>query len=88
MDFKTFYFGLSPDERAAYAERVTSTVGYLNQVAYGHKRIELGAADVLVAVSGGRLTLADLPLTDRALQQHQIRTGAAPAAASTANAEA
>ena len=75
MDFKTFFLGLTPDERLIYAERVASTVGYLNQVAYGHKRIELGAADVLVAVSNGAVTLADLPLTDRALQQHAIRSG-------------
>lgn len=73
MAFRDFYLPMSPSERLEFANRSGSTVGYLLQVAYCNKRVELGFADVLVAVAGGRLTLADLPLTDRAIQQHRRR---------------
>lgn len=66
---------LTAAERTAYAERVGSTVGYLMQLAYGNKQADLGFADALVAVSGGQLTLDALPLTKRARQQHDIRSG-------------
>ena len=45
----------------------------LNQVAYGHKQIELGFADVLVAKGQGSFGLDDLPLTDRAKTQREMR---------------
>ena len=84
MSFRTYFLGLDAAQRLAYANRSASTVGYLTQVAYGNKSVELGLADVLVAVSDGQLTLADLPLTDRALEQNGIRTGNAPTATATA----
>lgn len=74
MSFRTYFFGLDHEARSAYAERTGSTVGYLSQVAYGNKDVELGMADVLVAVAGGALALSDLPLTERAKRQHVIRT--------------
>ena len=86
MSFRTYFFGLDAAQRLAYADRAKSTVGYLTQVAYGNKKVELGFADVLVAVSDGALSLVDLPLTDRAAEQDGIRTGAQPAAAVVAAA--
>jgi hypothetical protein len=74
MSFRTFFLGLDSDQRSAYAARADSTVGYLTQVAYGNKQVDLGFADVLVRVSDGALALGDLPLTDRARQQHAIRS--------------
>lgn len=84
MSFRTYFLGLDVAQRTAYADRVGSSVGYLTQVAYGNKKVELGFADVLIAVAVGQLTLGDLPLTDRALEQHERRNppksvdGAAP----------
>lgn len=75
MDFKTFFFGLSVAERAAFAERALTTRGYLTQVAYGNKEIELGLADVLCQLSAGAVSLDRLPLTDKARQQRDIREG-------------
>lgn len=66
--------GMPPPERQAFADKVNTTVGFLNQLAYGHKKLELGFADVLVHVADGALTLDELPLTDRALEQHRIRS--------------
>ena len=73
MDFKTFYQGLTPDQRLVFAEQVGTSVGYCHQIAYGAKRIELGLADAMVAVAGKALTLDDLPLTDRATFQRKAR---------------
>lgn len=74
MSFRAFFFEMSPDARRDYAARCASTMGYLTLVAYERKRVELGLADCLVAMSGQRVALADLPLTDRAVAQHAIRT--------------
>lgn len=74
MDFKTFYQALPPDERSKFAASSGTTVGLLHQLAYTDKEIELGLADVMVAKSGGKLSLASLPLTDRAKFQHEART--------------
>lgn len=73
MDFKTFYQGLTPDQRQTLASKVGTSVGYCHQIAYGTKRIELGLADAIVAASQGDLTLDDLPLTERAQFQRDAR---------------
>ena len=88
MSFRTYFLGLSAEQRKAYAERAATSVGYLTQVAYGNKDVELGFADVLVAVSDGVLTLADLPLTERAVQQHEIRSRQAEPATAPDTAKA
>lgn len=74
MDFKTYFMGLSLPEREAFAEQVGSTVGYLKQVAYDNKRIELGFADAICAASGGRVTHDGLPLNDRARHHMAVRS--------------
>lgn len=73
MDFKTYFFGLSVPERAAFAERAGTSRGYLNQVAYGNKLIELGFADVLCALSNHAVDLDAMPLTENAQRQRVIR---------------
>jgi len=73
MDFKTFYLGLSANDRESFAASAATTTGMLSQVAYGHKRIELGFADVLVAKGRGEYALDGLPLTDRAIEQNRLR---------------
>ena len=74
MSFKTFYLSLVVNERADFAERSGTTVGLCHQLAYTDaKRVELGLADAMVAVSKGRLTLDDIPLTSRAQFQRSVR---------------
>lgn len=73
MDFKTYFLKLTPDERTAFSNLAETSVGMLNQVAYGHKQIELGFADVLVAKGGGSFELSGLPLTERAGKQSVLR---------------
>lgn len=78
MDFKTFYRGLTPLQREEFAQKVQTTTGYCHQIAHG-KRLELGLADVIVAVApafGGAVTLDELNLTDRAAAQHAVRKAA------------
>lgn len=77
MRFKDYFFGLPVAERESFAQRAGTTRGYLNQVAYGNKQIELGLADVLVALADG-VTLDELPLTDNARRQRAIREEATP----------
>lgn len=77
MDFHTFYFGMAVPERELFAQRAYTSPNVLSQVAYQKKRVELGFADVLVTLSGGRLSLDSLPLTDRAARQRAIREGRA-----------
>lgn len=71
--FKQHYLNLPVNERESLALQAGTTRGTLNQVVYGGKHIELGLADCLVALCPG-LTLDDMPLTDRARQQHVVRT--------------
>jgi type IV secretory pathway protease TraF len=76
VTFKVFFMGeLRPEEREPFATKVGSTRGYLTQVAYGNKRIGLGLADAIVAVSERRVTLGGLPLTETAIEQRRIREG-------------
>ena len=74
MDFKNYYLKLSTTERDLFVEKASTSRGYCNQIAYANKQIELGMADVFVALSGGNLTLDELPLTDRAKQQLKVRS--------------
>jgi len=82
MEFKSFFFGLALPEREAFAVKVGSSKGMLTQIAYGNKRVELGFADVICAQSGGLVGLDDLPLTERAVAQRELRK--VPADATTA----
>lgn len=82
MDFKVFFFDMPVEERDAFAAKAQTSRGMLTQVAYRNKRIELGLADVICALSAHRVTLDDLPLTQNAARQREIRQSAASAAPS------
>lgn len=75
MDFKTYYTSLPVAERESFALRAGTTRGACNQVAYANREIELGQADVFVALADGQLTLDELNLTERAKRQRLIREG-------------
>lgn len=83
--FKSFLMAMPTDEREQYAIRAGTSTGQLNQIVYAGRQIELGFADVLVAVAPpGSLTLDDLPLTERAQKQRAIREAAAQQSSTTA----
>lgn len=73
MDFKTFFFAKTIQDRDEFASRAGSSRGLLTQVAYGRKRVELGFADVIVALSGRSVDLDGIALTDNARRQRLLR---------------
>lgn len=75
MDFKSFFFGLSTAERDVFATKANSSRGLLTQVAYENKRVELGLADVIVALAGGKVPLDGIALTANARRQRAICEG-------------
>ena len=77
MEFKNYFFSLPRSEQEAFAQRAGTSHQMLAQIARGNKQIELGFADVIVAMSGGALTLEDIPLTERAEFQSKARVQAA-----------
>jgi hypothetical protein len=80
MDFQTFFAALDAEQRRALATEANTSLGQLRHLAAGRKDIELGFADVIVAVSGNRVTLDELPLTDNARTQRGIREKCRPLA--------
>jgi hypothetical protein len=74
--FKSFYTSMPAAERDAFAVKAATTRGLCNQIAFAGKKVELGMADVFVTLSGGRISLDGIPLTDRAKAQRAIREGA------------
>ena len=79
MTFKHYFFSLSRDEQNALAQKAGTSHQMLAQIARGNKDVELGFAQVIVAVCGGSIGLPDLPLTDRAKSQITILYSAASA---------
>lgn len=75
MEFRDFFLKLPADQREAYAKRAGSTVRYLNQVAYGHKKAGLAFAAELVKASDGALTMGDIPMSDDTRALHASLTG-------------
>lgn len=73
MKFKDLFFAMAKAKRTEFAASCGVSYYYLRDVAYGHKRVELGQADAIVAVCRGRIDLDDLPLSDAARQQRTIR---------------
>lgn len=73
MEFKHYFFSLPRPEQESLAQRAGTSHQMLAQIARGNKQIELGFADVIVAMADGALTLEDLPLTERAEFQSKAR---------------
>ena len=78
----TWFFKLSKADRAAFAKRAYTTTRTLYQIAYDNKQLELGFADVIVALTRRKVKLDDLPLTKRASIQRAIREEARKSKAS------
>jgi hypothetical protein len=78
MDFKEFFFGMPPAERKTFAQQVGSSAGFLTQLAYRNKAVELGFGDVIVTLSKREVSLDGIELTDNARRQRRIREGSRP----------
>ena len=61
MDFRTYFYSLSPAERAAFAKRADTSVGYIQSHLISKRKIPRPASmRKLVAASQDQLTLDDL----------------------------
>lgn len=80
MHFKQHFEALSAEERESLAQKAGTSQQMLSQIARGNKDVELGFAQVIVALCGGAIGLQDLPLTERAKTQITILYSAAQAA--------
>jgi hypothetical protein len=69
MTFLDYFLKLSAVEKRELALICGTSVGYLDHVAHGRKRLSLGMALALVAASERALRAEDLPLADRAREQ-------------------
>jgi hypothetical protein len=73
MDLKTFLEGIPSSMRSAFADKAETSWAMLTKIAYGHKKVSLGFADVIVAISSGKVTLDELPLAEDAKRYRAIR---------------
>ena len=60
MDVKTFLKTQGETVIVDVAEKAGTTVGYLRQIVYGHRRVSTSLAQRLVKASNGLLTLHEL----------------------------
>lgn len=60
MDLKTYWLGLDPEGREAYAKRAGTTPGYLNLVTTGHRRASHRLAKALHKASNGKVPLSGI----------------------------
>ncbi len=60
MEFKPFFFGLSPSEREAFARNCETSVGHLQNVAYGFRPASAELAVLIERNSKKRVTRVDL----------------------------
>ncbi len=56
MQFKTYFFSLATDARRAFAEKVGTSVGHLNNVAYGYTKLA-PIACVAVEIESARVVM-------------------------------
>lgn len=60
MEFKPFFFGLTPAEREAFAAKCETSVGHLQNVAYGFRPASAELAVLIERNSKKRVTRIDL----------------------------
>lgn len=60
MEFKPFFFGLSPAERESFARKCETSVGHLQNVAYGFRPASAELAVLIERNSKKRVTRVDL----------------------------
>lgn len=82
MDFKKYFFGLTVSERKVFAGKVKTTVGHLNNCAYGYTRFG-PALCLAIEINSGVVSRSDLRPEDCHLiwpDLKKVRGCAAPSA--------
>ena len=64
MDFRTYWLGMPKSDREAFAARVESTVGHLNNVAYGVRPCAPDLSVRIQRASSETVTRRDLRRSD------------------------
>jgi DNA-binding transcriptional regulator YdaS (Cro superfamily) len=64
MDFKQFFFSLSKQDRAEFAEQCCTSVGHLNNVSYRYKPASPKLSTAIEALSDGAVTRKDMRPSD------------------------
>ena len=64
MDFRTFWLSISASERAGFASRAGSTVGHLNNIAYGYRTAAPDLCVKFERATAGAVTRRDLRPSD------------------------
>lgn len=60
MDFKAYWYGMTQEDRAAFAEQVSRSSGYLQLVAGGFRRASPQLANTIQEKSGGKVTREEM----------------------------
>lgn len=60
MDFKTFWFGMTQEDRATFADQVDRSPGYLQLVAGGFRRASPALANKIQLQTGGKVTREEM----------------------------
>ena len=60
MDFKPFFFGLPPSKREEFALKCETTVGHLQNIAYGYRPASAELAVLIERNSKKQVTRVDL----------------------------
>lgn len=60
MHLKTYFFALTPDDRKVFAEKVGTSVGHLNNVAYGYTSLSPVASVAVERESDKAVTRQEL----------------------------
>jgi DNA-binding transcriptional regulator YdaS (Cro superfamily) len=60
MDFKSFWFGMSQEDRAAFAGQVNRSPGYLQLVAGGFRRASPVLANTIHDTTEGKVTREEM----------------------------
>lgn len=60
MDFKPFFFGLPPSKREEFAMKCETTVGHLQNIAYGYRPASAELAVLIERHSKKQVTRVDL----------------------------
>ena len=64
MDFKTYFFNLTPEQRTAFAESVGTSRKHLQNVAYGYKPLNPMVCSAIETVTRKKVTRRDLRPND------------------------
>lgn len=79
MQFKTYFFGLSPQDRKGFAEKVGTSAGHLTNHAYGYTPLAPAVCVLVEKESDGAVTRQELRPDDWAAIWPELVTDKASA---------